>query len=201
VQGTGGCEDGAMADADRDRWDVRYAAAPSEVEPVAPDRLRPVIDRVPTSGRALDVACGTGAQTLWAAHRGLHVDAFDISPIAVEHLLAAARSQGVAPMIDARSADLDAGLPDEAAGPYDLVIVQRFRAPHLYSQLLERLGPGGVLVVSVLSEVGVAGRPGPFHAVAGELERSFAGCHVETLLSQEADGLATVVLQRPGVPG
>jgi SAM-dependent methyltransferase len=184
-----------MADVDRQRWEERYAGAPSQIEPVAPERLDAVIDRVPTSGRALDVACGTGAQTLWAAQRGLHVDAIDISPTAVERLRAAAHRCGVEEMVEARAADLDTGLPGDLAGPYDLVIVQRFRAPHLYAQLLARLAPGGVLVMTVLSEVGLAGEAGPFHAVAGELDRAFAGHDVETLLSEEAEGLATVVLQ------
>ncbi|CAN5594072.1 class I SAM-dependent methyltransferase [soil metagenome] len=167
---------------------------------MAPDRLDAVVSRLPTSGRALDVACGSGAQTVWAAQRGLRVDAIDISLVAVERLARTAAGHGVGELIDVRTADLDTGLPEELAGPYDLVIVQRFRAPHLYPQLVERLAPGGVLVVSVLSEVGLDGEPGPFHAAAGELDRAFAGLDVETLLSQEADGLATVVLQRPDVP-
>jgi SAM-dependent methyltransferase len=189
-----------MAEVDQQRWDDRYTAAPSVVEPVAPDRLDAVMGRLPASGRALDVACGTGAQTLWAAHRGLHVDAVDISPIAIDRLLAAAHSCGVASRVDVHAADLDTGLPGDLAGPYDLVIVQRFRAPHLYPQLVERLAPGGVLVVSVLSAVGLDGEPGPFHAAPGELDRAFAGRDLETWSSQESDGLATVVLQRPDVP-
>lgn len=189
-----------MADADRQRWDERYSNAPDDtVRPTAPERLGPVLDHVPSTGRALDVACGTGAQSLWAAERGLSVTSLDVSPVAVDRLRTAADAAGLARRVDARVADLDAGLPDDLAGSpgeFDLVLVQRFRAPHLDAQLVDRLAPGGVLVVSVLSEVGATGDVGPFHAPPGDLDARFGRFGLEELLAEEADGLATIVLRR-----
>lgn len=200
-----------MADADREHWDRRHAV-PSQagssqagssqrVEPRRPERLDPLIDRVPASGRMLDVACGTGAQSLWAARRGLGVDALDISPRAIDRLVAAADELGVAGLVDARVVDLDHGLPVDLTGPYDLVLMQRFRAPHLLPELVARSAPAGLVVVSVLSEVGLDGEPGRFHASEGELEREVAAFGLETLLSIEADGLATIVLAHPRPSG
>ena len=189
-----------MADHDRERWDDRHADAPEVVEPSAPERIAPVLDRVPIAGRALDVACGTGAQSLWAADRGLHVTALDISPIATAKVVAAADRAGLADRVEVHTHDLDRGLPGGLPGPFDLVIVQRFRAPNLYPELVRSLASGGVLIVSVLSEVGHAGEPGPHRAIAGELEQAFVdtplGADLELLASDEADGLATIVLRR-----
>ncbi|GAA4938658.1 methyltransferase family protein [Actinomycetospora succinea] len=122
-------------------------------------------DLVPTAGRALDLACGRGTVAVWLARRGLDVDAVDVSPVG----LAAGRAQ--APDVHWIEADLDDGLP--VAGPYDVVVCQRFRDPALYPALIGVLAPGGLLVISVLSGAGDAG--GPFRAPPGELLEAFGG--------------------------
>jgi hypothetical protein len=86
-------------------------------------------------------------------------------------------------------ADLDLGLPPSCPGPYDVVVCQRFRDPALYPALVRRLAPGGLLVVTVLSEVDAA--PGPFRAPAGELAAAFAGLRV--LHHREGGGEAHLV--------
>ena len=61
-------------DADRKRWDERWAAAPNSVAATPPDVISAhpeLLDVIPTAGLALDIACGLGAQTLWLAERGL----------------------------------------------------------------------------------------------------------------------------------
>jgi SAM-dependent methyltransferase len=147
-----------VTDEDRERWDARHAAA-EDVVPLPPDAVRGHEDWVPTAGRALDVACGRGAVALWLARRGLVVDAVDVSPVG----LAAGASRAAELPVRWIRHDLDAGLPD--TGPYDVVVVQRFRAPGLYPALAGVLAPGGLLVVTVLSEVDEG--PGPFRAAPG----------------------------------
>jgi hypothetical protein len=89
--------------------------------------------------------------------------------------------------------DLDGGLPTEAASRCSLVICQRFRQPDLYEQLVYMLAPGGVLVITVLSQVGLVGAPGPFHAPPGELVDAFRECDVTIERHVELDGEATLV--------
>ena len=58
---------------DRERWDERYAGRPL-AHAAPPDALSgddELLSLVPTAGRAADIACGVGAQTLWLARRGL----------------------------------------------------------------------------------------------------------------------------------
>ena len=179
-----------MSDTDRRRWDARHAAA-EDVVPLPPDVLRGREDLVPTVGRALDVACGRGAVALWLARCGLIVDAVDVSPVG---LAAGARRAADLPVRWIRH-DLDAGLPDP--GPYDVVVVQRFRSPTLYPALAAALAPGGLLVVTVLSEVDEG--PGPWRATAGELQAAFGS--LDVLVHREANGEASLVARLRPPPG
>jgi len=174
-----------VSDADRERWDARHGAA-DDVVPLPPDALRGREDLAPTAGRALDVACGRGAVALWLARRGLVVDAVDVSAVGLD---AGARRAADLPVRWIRH-DLDAGLP--APGPYEVVVVQRFRSPPLYPALLAALAPGGLLVVTVLSEVDEG--PGPWRAAPGELQAVFGS--LDVLAHREANGEASLVGRR-----
>jgi 2-polyprenyl-3-methyl-5-hydroxy-6-metoxy-1,4-benzoquinol methylase len=185
---------------DRERWDARHAAV-GVGTPMPPDGLRGRLDLLPggpepadrgglpAGGRALDVACGRGAVAVWLAGLGFAVDAVDLSVAG----LAAARTLAAAEGVQVRflEADLEAGLP--VAGPYDVVVCQRYRDPALYPALAGALAPGGLLVLTVLSEVGDEG--GRFRAAPGELAGAFPG--LEVVDHREGDGEATLLARRP----
>lgn len=182
---------------DGPRWNERYSAspAPSPRAPEALDRWPEVDALLPESGRCVDIASGTGAVTLWLAQRGLEVTALDVSDVAIERLEAAATAGGLSGRIDARTVDLDQGLPEDL-DDLDLVVCQRFRDAALYRPIVDRLRTGGLAVVTVLSSVG-ADDPGPFHAPAGELSTAFgADERCEVLHQFEGDGVAHVVVRR-----
>jgi SAM-dependent methyltransferase len=182
---------------DADRWDERYRAV-AAVEPAAPDPLahRPdLLELVPRAGVAIDIACGPGGQTVWLAERGLHVTALDVSPVAIRLLTDTVRARHLDGRVQAFVTDLDAGLPPAAPLLADVIVCQRYRQPALYPQIVERLAPGGIAFVTVLSRVGAAA-PGPFHAPAGELDDAFDGPGLELLHSLEGDGTATVAVRR-----
>ena len=148
------------------------------------------------SGLCLDVACGLGEQSLWAAQQGYHVVAIDGSDTAITALNSAAVRRGLRDRIDTRVVDLDDGLPADVGNECSLVICQRFRDPRLYDQLVYMLKPGGVLVITVLSSVGLEGEPGAFHALPGELVCAFREFDVTIERSVELDGEATLVARR-----
>ncbi|GAA4287574.1 class I SAM-dependent methyltransferase [Georgenia daeguensis] len=95
---------------DGTRWDARYRDAPDPV-PRAPDGLTGLEDALPDGGPALDVACGLGVVTLWAAQHGFAVDALDVSPVALARLRSRAAALGLAGLVRARRADLTGGCP------------------------------------------------------------------------------------------
>ncbi len=150
---------------------------------------------VPTSGRALDIACGRGAQSLWLAVRGLDVVAIDVSDVAIELTEAAAAATGVSQRVDARQQDLSDGLPTDL-GEFDIIVCQRFRNRRVLESLPPRLLPGGMALVSVLSAVGLERTPGKFHAPAGELVDQFTRDDVEIIWHTESSGLASIAIRR-----
>jgi len=191
-------------DEDRVRWDERYAGRAEErllASPQAPEALAlldaDAMGRLPTSGRALDIACGTGSQSLWLAQRGLDVVALDVSPVAIELTTSAAIVHDLTARIDARTHDLDAGLPDDAAD-VSIIVCQRFRGRGLYPQIAAALRRDGVAMITVLSAVGLEAAPGEFHAPAGELVDAFTTAGIQILASSEGAGAASIIIRRNG---
>lgn len=143
--------------------------------------------------RALDIACGTGAQTLWLVRQDMRVTALDVSFEAIALLRSSIDRDVPEDRVDARVVDLDHGLPADL-GRFDVIVCQLFRDPNLYPAIVEHLAPGGIAVMTVLSRTGAAD-PGPFHAQPGELAAAFAD--TEVLFRSEADGEESVVARRP----
>jgi SAM-dependent methyltransferase len=102
-----------MAVQDRVRWDERYArSGPVTVGALEPPGILALhADAFPTTGHALDLACGQGFGAVWLAHRGLDVRAFDISPVAINQARELARRSGVVDRCRFDVFDLDDGLP------------------------------------------------------------------------------------------
>lgn len=180
-----------MGASDRERWDARHAAV-AVGEPMPPGALLGREHLLPAPGRALDVACGRGAVAVWLARRGFVVDAVDVSTAGLDGGAELAGRHGVGDRIRWVRADLDDGLPDTGPG-YDVVVCQRFREPSLYPALAAALRPGGLLVVTVLSEVGDEG--GRFRAAPGELLAAFGD--LEHIDHVERDGEASLLARRP----
>lgn len=140
-----------MAEADRLKWDRKLAVD----EIVLGDRparfLAEIAQHLPTTGRALDIASGEGSATLWLAERGLHVDALDVSPVALAKVMRRARERGIDARVRPVLHDLDDGLPDPSP-QYDVITVVRFYAADLMPALGAALARGGVLAVEVLTK-------------------------------------------------
>lgn len=178
---------------DAQRWDDRYCNRVTGT-PSPPKGFEHAAH--PSGQRWLDVACGLGEQAVWAAQQGVSVVAIDVSPTAIECLQASAALHQVAHLIDAQVVDLDEGLPG-ALGEFDVVVCQRFRSPVLYPGLVDAALRGGLIIVTVLSEVGVPEQNrGEFHAKAGELVDAFRDLDVEIAESTESQGEATIVVRR-----
>lgn len=176
-----------MSDKDRIRWDAAYADREPVSEPGLPQTFSGQADVFPLAGSALDVACGTGRVAVWLARRGLHVWGIDVSPVAITQARQSAVHHGVADRCRFDVIDLDDGLPP--GPPVDVIVCHRFRDRSLYPAMVERLAPGGILAIDVLSAVGA--EPGRFRAGPGELAAAFA--ELELIASGEGDGEAWLV--------
>jgi SAM-dependent methyltransferase len=157
---------------DRRRWDERYASqGPVAVDAVEPPKvLAAYADLFPTTGQALELACGQGLGSVWLARRGLQVLGLDISPVAISQARDLGRRTGVDDRCRFDVVDLDDGLP--AGPPVDVILCHKFRDRRLDQAIIGRLAPGGLLAIAMLSEVDAS--PGPFRATPGELPAAFA---------------------------
>jgi SAM-dependent methyltransferase len=127
-------------------WDERYSGEriwsgnPNGALVAEVARLSP--------GRALDVGCGEGADSVWLARQGWQVTALDISAKAVERTEVLAADAGV--QVEGVAAGLlDASLPDAS---YDLVSAMypallRTPTAEAEQRLLSLVAPGGTLLV------------------------------------------------------
>ncbi len=149
-----------MSEEDRQRWDRRYQeSADSGDRAATPSRFLleglAEWDRGGCSGevpRALDVACGSGRNSLALAARGFKVDAVDVSEVGLS--LARKRwdrlQQAAGPVLQPirwLQTDLDQGLP--GGDRYDLILVIRYLNLALLRALCTRLQPGGLLIAEV----------------------------------------------------
>lgn len=134
-----------MAGADdpdaRARWNARYRARAGSGPPA-----RFLTDRAPLlpgSGRALDVAGGTGRNAVWLARRGFEVTLVDVSDVAVAAAEADAARQGTEVTV-VRGELAPDRLPD---GRFDVILVHHYLDRALWTALPPRLAPGGVLLL------------------------------------------------------
>ena len=171
-----------MSDLDRDRWNARYrgGAGPAR-EPVP--FLAEVAAELPTEGRALDVAGGSGRNALWLARRGLSVTLVDVSDEALRLASEAARKQELA--LSVQQTDLEeAGLPP---GPWDLIVITNYLWRPLFAAVPEVLARGGVFVFVQPTRSNLERHPKPsarFLLGDGELPGLIQG--LETLRYEEA---------------
>jgi SAM-dependent methyltransferase len=175
-----------MAERDRLRWDGKYEREGLALAhpPGLPAVFAGYDELFPTRGHAIDLACGRGRAAVWLAARGLEVRGLDISPLAVRSAQELAAGHGVADRCRFDVVDLDDGLAD--GPPVELILCHLFRDPRLDQAIIERLAPGGMLAIAVLSEVDHG--PGPFRAPPGELRVAFS---VLTVIAEgEARGQA-----------
>lgn len=176
-----------VSGSDREHWDKRYedfGVAPVTPPGVPPPEFAHVANKFPSRGHALELACGRGRGAVWLAGRGLSYCGVDVSAVAVDlarHLIS---EYDFSDRCRFEVADLDDGIPDGPAA--DVILCYWFHHPRLDEQILDRLAPGGLLAITVQSEVGVG--PGEFRAPPGELREAFG--QLEVLDEGEADGTA-----------
>ena len=129
-----------MSKQDRDKWNQRYAEdSYQKNNPVT--LLEGWLPKLP-SGRALDVACGAGRNSLFLAQAGYQVDAIDISPEGLKQAEKKAGEQGLS--INWIEHDLDE--PYQFDCDYDLIIVMWYVNIALITRLCDCLAPGGYLL-------------------------------------------------------
>jgi len=128
-----------------DAWASAYEG---EVIDTPVDRAMVELAEKRPAGRALDLGCGTGQNSIWLASRGWDVTGIDIVPRAIAVARARAADAGVD--VDFRVADVTMFAPEHV---YDLVL-STYALPRVGSgrdlalrMASDAVGPGGTLLI------------------------------------------------------
>ena len=96
---------------------------------------------LPTTGTALDLACGLGANAIFLAEKGLAVTAWDISVVAIDKLNAYAVQQ----QININACQVKITAESFAENSFDVIVVSRFLDRTLSDAIIGALKPDGLL--------------------------------------------------------
>jgi SAM-dependent methyltransferase len=124
-----------MADRDRKKWDIRYAKDLGSTEPSS---ILTQYWPLASVGKALDIACGNGRNSVFLAERGFAVDAVDISIVATDQL------EGKHPNINVICVDLDTW--EIPLNRYQLIVNIRFLDRRLFPLIRDGLRFGGIVI-------------------------------------------------------
>ncbi len=178
-----------MSEVDRKRWNERYSSGWRTVIHKTLLDFYPLAKR----GRALELACGTGENAVFLAKQGFHVDAVDVSDVAIDRARALAKEEGL--YVNFIRADLDEyDLPENT---YDLVVVFYYLNRKLFPKIEKALKKGGVLIYQTYNERHLSIRHDfnrEYLLRLGELCSSFP--ELQLIHCKEEDNVSTLIARK-----
>ena len=159
----------------KDKWNERYKSATHE--PQAARVLSEFLHLLPSSGHALDLACGRGANAVLLARQGLQVDAWDIADIPIADLQKLALEKQL--NIHAEVRDVETQPPEPNI--FDVIVVSYFLDRKIIPALIMALKPEGLVYYQTFKQQHVSER-GPkstgYRLAEQELLQLFSGLQV-----------------------
>lgn len=135
-----------MAETKAERWNRVYRETTAYPQP-NPQLLR-YRALLPAAGRALDLACGLGADGLYLAEQGFETEAWDASSVAIARLAAEASRRNT--LITTRCVQVSpTAFTSET---FDLIYVRRFLDRALFPTIITSLALGGVLFYETFAD-------------------------------------------------
>jgi tellurite methyltransferase len=135
----------------RVKWDERHGD--SHKQPAVARVLEENLHLLPTSGRALELACGLGGNALVLAAQGLDVCAWDLSPVAIQRLQGFAKTAGVT-NLRAEVRDVEAAPPTPDS--FDVIVVSYYLERSLIPHLMRALKPEGLIFYQTFTRLAVS---------------------------------------------
>lgn len=134
-----------MAIEDKTKWDKKYNETPSLLQDRdASEKLQKFVKKTEHK-KALEIACGTGRNSIFLAQSGYEVDALDISKVALEFLNSKDYKN-----IHTMLIDLDNYIPPKDT--YDLVVMTNFLDRAIIPHLKNSLKIDGLLIIETYME-------------------------------------------------
>ena len=159
----------------KEKWNERYRAATGERQ--ASCVLRGNLHLLPDTGRALDLACGLGGNSILLAQQGLKVDAWDIADVPIAALQTVAFKRQLAIHAEVRDVVVNPPVPET----FDVIVVSYFLDRDIIPALIRALKPGGLIYYQTFIQQRVSER-GPhreeFRLADQELLHLFSGLQI-----------------------
>ncbi len=186
-----------------EKWDRRFAG--TQQPGVAALVLESNLHLLPATGLALDLACGTAANGLLLAERGLQTSVWDISGVALDLQQRWSRQR----QLELHTLQRDCELDPPAAEQFDVVCVAHFLHRPLCQHIGAALKPGGLLFYQTFlsNKLDPSGPSNPeFLLQPGELPELFRQLQLRFYredgrcgdLEQGERNRALLVAQKPG---
>jgi 2-polyprenyl-3-methyl-5-hydroxy-6-metoxy-1,4-benzoquinol methylase len=121
------------------KWNERYGDATGERQ--ASRVLKENLHLLPDNGRALDLACGSGGNSILLAQQGLQVDAWDIADVPIAALQDVALKRQLS--IQAGVRDVEAKPPEPET--FNVIVVSYFLDRDIIPSLIQALKHGGLI--------------------------------------------------------
>lgn len=160
----------------QEKWDYRYRRAATDESAVIAV-LKDNVHLLPKGGRALDYACGLGANACLLAGLGFETHAWDISTVAIEKLNTKVESKSF--NIHTQCRDLELNPPEPAS--FDVIVVARYLDRDAIPGIINALKRDGIVFYQTFTKQNT-GSKGPtngrFLLDQGELLHLFKGLRV-----------------------
>ena len=165
-----------MSEDIKQMWDEKYRES-HEAQGIAVEVLQENLHLLPRQGRALELACGLGANALLLSAHGLEAHAWDISAVAIERLNTLAHKRGL--HIHTKVHDVLLHPPEPAS--FDVIVVSYFLDRALIPHIVAALRANGLLFYQTFTRTRVSDA-GPqnedFRLANNEFLDLFADMHI-----------------------
>lgn len=122
------------------KWDKKFSAQACE-SAVACEVLGQNQHLLPTNGKALDYACGLGANAMLLAKHKLETQAWDISQVALDKLDGYAKSRGLKLSTQVRDVEIQPPAPYS----FDVIVAANFLHRPSFPALIKAIRKNGLL--------------------------------------------------------
>jgi tellurite methyltransferase len=174
---------------DLNGWNERYRTHERPAEDLSAEPTPLLVSTASNlaPGKALDLACGAGRNSLWLAEHGWNVIAIDGASAAIEILQTRAAERSL--KINAIVADLEKEEFEIEPSRWNLIAMCYYLQRNLFEPAKRGLVPGGLLLCIVhITEAGED--ESPFRLRPGELGKYFAGWEILHYYEGKADDAA-----------
>lgn len=129
-----------MAQKDKEKWDKKYSNTPRLLEDRNPSAKLVEALKYTKGQKVLEIACGTGRNSIYLAQNGFNIDAYDISDVAINHL----KSLNIE-NLNTFQKDLENFSPKE--NEYDLIVQTNYLDREIFPNLKKALKKDGIIII------------------------------------------------------